>query len=151
MLGGDAATQFFTPLQVTGTVRTVGGGVIQIVDGHQAEVDLGQAVIFDVGPITLMITELRGLAGNLPQLYEAMGVDPREYRMAVVKTASNFQYFAPLTSRVIRADTRGPGQSDVFTLPWKNIPRPVYPLDAVSDWRTVSSQPGVRKEPLGGG
>ena len=33
--------------------------------------------------------------------------------MAVLKTASNFQYFAPITSRVIRVDTRGPGQSDM--------------------------------------
>lgn len=145
MLGGDAATEFFTPLEVTGTVRTIGGGVIKIIDGHQNEVDLGQAVIFDVGPITLMITELRGLAGNLPQLYEAMGVNPREYKMAVLKTASNFQYFASISSRVIRADTRGPGQSDVFTLPWKRIPRPMYPLEPVDDWRAVSSQPGQRE------
>lgn len=145
MLGGDAATEFFTPLEVTGTVRTVGGGVIHITDGHQSEVDLGQAVIFDVGPITMMITELRGLAGNLPELYEAMGVDPRDYKIAVLKTASNFQYFAPITSRVIRADTRGPGQSDVFTLPWKRIPRPMYPLDPLDDWRAASSQPGPRQ------
>lgn len=145
MLGGDAATEFFTPIEVTGTVRTVGGGMIHITDSHQNEVDLGQAVIFDVGPITMMITELRGLAGNLPQLYEAMGVDPRDYKIAVLKTASNFQYFAPITSRVIRADTRGPGQSDVFTLPWKRVPRPMYPLDPVSDWRAVSSQPGPRR------
>lgn len=145
LLGGDAATAFFTPLEVTGTVRTVGGGVIHITDSHQNEVDLGQAVIFDVGPITMMITELRGLAGNLPQLYEAMGVNPRDYKIAVLKTASNFQYFAPLTSRVIRADTRGPGQSDVFTLPWQRVPRPMYPLDPVEDWRAVSSQPGPRR------
>jgi microcystin degradation protein MlrC len=145
MLGGDAATEFFTPIEVTGTVRTVGGGMIHITDSHQNKVDLGQAVIFDVGPITMMITELRGLAGNLPQLYEAMGVDPRDYKIAVLKTASNFQYFAPITSRVIRADTRGPGQSDVFTLPWKRVPRPMYPLDPVADWRAESSQPGPRR------
>lgn len=145
LLGGDAATEFFTPLEVTGIVRTVGGGVIHITDGHQSEVDLGQAVIFDVGPITMMITELRGLAGNLPELYEAMGVDPRDYKIAVLKTASNFQYFAPITSRVIRADTRGPGQSDVFTLPWKRIPRPMYPLEPIDDWRAASSQPGPRR------
>lgn len=142
LLGGDSAPEFFTPLEVTGIVRTVGGGVISITDGHQTEVNLGQAVIFDVGPITMMITELRGLAGNLPELYSAMGVNPLDYKIAVLKTASNFQYFASITSRVIRADTRGPGQSDVFTLPWKRIPRPVYPLDPVDDWRAVSSQPG---------
>ena len=146
MLGGDAAPEFFTPLEVTGRVRTVGGGVLEITDGHQSEVDLGQAVIFDAGPVTLMITELRGLAGNLPELYSAMGVNPRDYKIAVLKTASNFQYFAPITSRVIRADTGGPGQSDVFSLPWKRIPRPVYPLEPVDDWRAASSQPGPRQK-----
>ena len=145
-LGGDAATAFFKPLTVTGRVRKVGGGVVQLDYNHQSEVDLGAAVIFDVGPVTLMITEYRGVAGNLPSVYQAMGVDPRDYKMAVLKTASNFQFFAPITSRVIRADTSGPGQSDVYTLPWKRIPRPVYPLDPVPDWRAVSSHPGPRKQ-----
>jgi len=145
-LGGDAATEFFKPLRVTGTVRKVGGGVVALRDyNHQAEVDLGKAVIFEVGPVTLLITELRNVAGNVPSVYEAMGVDPTKYKMAVLKTASNFQYFAPISSEVIRADTRGPGQSDVFSLPWKRIPRPIYPLEPVTDWRQHSSQPGRKK------
>lgn len=138
-LGGDAASAFFTPLEVTGKVRTVGGGVVTLDYDHQPQVDLGRAVIFDVGRVTLMITELRGVAGNLPDVYQAMGVDPRQYKMAVLKTASNFQYFAPITSEVIRVDTSGPGQSDVFTLPWQRIPRPVYPLDAIDHWRPHAS------------
>lgn len=143
-LGGDGAPEFFTPLEVTGTVRKVGGGVVKITAGPHGAVDLGVAVLFEVGPAMLMITELRGLAGNLPELYQAMGIDPRRYRIAVLKTASNFQYFSAISSRVIRADTPGPGQSDVFTLPWKRIPRPIYPLDPVDDWRAVSSMPGGR-------
>ena len=144
-LGGDAATEFFTPLEVTGTVRTVGGGVVTLDDyNHQPEVDLGPSVIFDVGPVTLMITTLRGVAGNVPGVYRAMGVDPEAYGIAVLKTASNFQYFAPIAPQVVRADTRGPGQSDVFTLPWKRIPRPIYPIEQFEDWRAHSSQPGRR-------
>jgi len=96
---------------------------------------MGVTVIFEVGPVTMMISELRGVAGNVPDAYRAFGVEPSDYKIAVLKTASNFQYFAPITSRVIRADTRGPGQSDVFTLPWKRIPRPVYPLETISDRR----------------
>ena len=106
------------------------------------DVDLGKAVIFEVGPVTLMITELRGVAGNVPGVYEALGIDPAAYKMAVLKTASNFQFFASITSEVIRVDTRGPGQSDVFSLPWKRIPRPIYPLEPIDDWRQHSSQPG---------
>jgi microcystin degradation protein MlrC len=134
-LGGDAATEFFQPLEVTGTVRKVGGGVIPLSDNHQREVDMGRTVVFQAGPVTLLISELRGVAGNVPDVYRAFGVEPTEYKMAVVKTASNFQYFAPITSRVIRVDTRGPGQSDIMTLPWKRIPRPIYPLDPIKDWR----------------
>lgn len=146
-LGGDAATEFFKPLEVTGTVRTVGGGLLKIEGyNHQSEVDLGPSVIFDVGPVTLMITTLRAVAGNVPGVYRAMGVEPTDYGIAVLKTASNFQYFAPISSGVIRADTRGPGQSDVFTLPWKRIPRPIYPIEPFDDWRAHSSQPGKRVE-----
>jgi microcystin degradation protein MlrC len=142
-LGGDSAPAFFTPLEVTGTVRRIGGGPVPLVYNHQNEVDMGRVVVFDVGPVTLLISELRGVAGNVPGVYEAFGINLADYKMAVLKTASNFQYFAPITSQVVRADTRGPGQSDVFTLPWTRIPRPVYPLEQISDWRAHSSQPGA--------
>ena len=42
-------------------------------------------------------------------------------------------------SQVIRVDTTGPGQSDVFSLPWARIPRPVYPLDPIDDWRRAGT------------
>lgn len=132
-LGGDSAPDFFTPLEVTGTVVKIGGGVVPLDFNQQSEVDLGRAVLFKVGPVTLMITEFRGVAGNLPDVYRAMGIEPASYKMAVLKTASNFQYFAPIASRVIRVDTKGPGQSDVFTLPWKRLPRPIYPLERFDD------------------
>jgi microcystin degradation protein MlrC len=144
-LGGDAATAFFTPLEVTGTVRRLGDGPVPLNYNHQKEVDMGRVVVFDVGPVTLLISELRGVAGNVPGVYEAFGIDLADYKMAVLKTASNFQYFSAISSQVIRADTRGPGQSDVFTLPWSRIPRPVYPLEQISDWRAHSSQPGPGK------
>ncbi|HEX2553908.1 MAG TPA: M81 family metallopeptidase [Microvirga sp.] len=134
-LGGDSAPAFFRPLPVTGTVRRVGGGVIPLSDSHQREVDMGRTVVFEAGPVTLLISELRGVAGNVPDVYRAFGIEPADYKMAVLKTASNFQYFAPIASQVIRVDTSGPGQSDVFTLPWQRIPRPVYPLDPIEDWR----------------
>lgn len=134
-LGGDSCPAFFRPIEVTGRVRTVGGGIVPLTRYAQSAVDIGRAVIFDVGPVTLLISELRGVAGNLPDVYRALGIEPADYKMAVLKTASNFQFFAPITSQVIRVDTTGPGQSDIFTLPWQRIPRPIYPLDAIKDWR----------------
>ena len=138
-LGGDATT-FFTPLMVTGIVRKIADGRFRISAHSSPDVDMGRTVIFETGPITLLISELRGLAGNLPEVYRAFGIEPADYKIAVLKTASNFQYFAPIASQVIRADTAGPGQSDVMTLPWRRIPRPTYPLDAMPDWRNTRAK-----------
>ena len=138
-LGGDSAEAFFTPLEATGTVRHVADGShVAVGYNYQDHVDMGRVVIFDTGPVTMLISEKRGVAGNLPDVYTAFGVNPAEYKAVVVKTASNFQYFLPMASKVIRVDTPGPGQSDVHGLPWTRIPRPVYPLDAIDDWRNAN-------------
>jgi microcystin degradation protein MlrC len=131
-LGGDQ-TPFFRPLTVTGrVVRVFPEGVVAVM-GDRGSVDMGRVAVFEVGPVTLMITELRGVAGNLPEAYAACGVDVAAHKVAVLKTASNFQYFAPLTAEVIRVDSPGPGQSDLHALPWSRQPRPVYPLDPIRD------------------
>jgi microcystin degradation protein MlrC len=128
---GGCTTGFFNPAQVSGVVRKVATGVLDLgMEGHRGRyLDMGTTVIFDVGPITLMISELRGLGGNVPSVYRKFGIEPADYKIAVLKTASNFQYFAPITSEVIRADTPGPTQSDIEGLPWVRVPRPLYPFD----------------------
>jgi microcystin degradation protein MlrC len=128
-VGGSVATDFFRPLEITGTVVRIADGCIRVRDTHQPQIDMGRTVVFRAGPHTLLVSEKRGLAGNHPDVWRAFGIAPEGAQIAVLKTASNFQYFAPITSRVIRVDTRGPGQSDLFTLPWRRIPRPIYPLD----------------------
>lgn len=132
-VGGETATDFFTPLTVTGKVVRLRSGPVPIAGYQDGEVDMGRTAVFAVGPVTLLVSELRGVAGNLPDVYRAHGIEPAEHKIAVLKTASNFQFFAPISSRVIRADTRGPGQSDVFTLPWTRLPRPIYPLEPITD------------------
>jgi len=142
-LGGETATAFFRPLEVTGTVRRLHGGKVPVSGYQDSEIDTGRTALFEVGPALVLVSELRGVGGNLPDVYRPFGVEPRDCRIAVLKTASNFQYFAPMTSRVIRADTRGPGQSDVFTLPWSRLPRPIYPLEKIADRSTPRASRGV--------
>jgi microcystin degradation protein MlrC len=140
-LGGEFATVFFRPIEVTGVVRKLRHGMVPLRGYQDSEIDMGRTALFEVGPVTLLLSELRGVGGNLPDVYRPFGVEPRNTKIAVLKTASNFQFFAPITSRVIRADTRGPGQSDVYGLPWSRLPRPIYPLDAIRDRNVPRSSP----------
>lgn len=132
---GGNVTGFFRPLEVTGTVRLVDRHPMHLDDTPFGEFDMGDTAVLEVGPVTLLISWARGVAGNHPGVYRAFGVEPTEYQMAVLKTASNFQWFRPLSSAIIRVDTPGPTQSDIRGLPWKRVPRPIYPLDERADWR----------------
>jgi microcystin degradation protein MlrC len=132
---GGHSTPFFTPLTVTGRVRKIADGHVKVPVFQQPEFDQGRTVVFEVGPVTMLITERTGAAGNVPDVYRAFGIEPADFKMAVLKTASNFQFFAPISSRVIRVDTRGPGQSDVVGLPWRRVPRPMYPMEDIKSWR----------------
>ena len=133
-IGGDS-TAFFTPITVTGRVRKIADGHVKVAVFQQPEFDQGKTAVFETGPVTMLITERTGAAGNVPDVYRAFGIEPTDYKMAVLKTASNFQFFRPISSQVIRVDTRGPGQSDVRGLPWRRVPRPIFPLDEIQSWR----------------
>lgn len=133
---GGSVGKIHDPIELTGTLRYVGPAEVRI-DGDYSnpEVDLGYTAILDIPVGTVAITQFPGVGGVHPQMYEHFGIDPAAYKMAVVKTASNFQWFGDISSEVIRADTPGPTQSDIVALSWKRIPRPVYPLDEMESWR----------------
>lgn len=132
---GGSISGYFQPLPITGRVRRIADGRVRVKMFQQPEFDQGRTVIFETGPVTMLISEGTGAGGNVPDVYRAFGLEPADYKMAVLKTASNFQYFAPISSRVIRMNTSGPGQSDVAGLPWRRLPRPIFPLDPIESWR----------------
>jgi microcystin degradation protein MlrC len=105
------------------------------VDLPQGRINMGCCAAFDVGPVTILVSEFAGAGGIHPAAYRHLGLEPAEHRMIVMKTASNFQYMAPFTAEVIRVATPGPTQSDLAGLPWRRIPRPIFPLDEPTTWR----------------
>ena len=136
LLVGGETTPFYEPLEVTGVVRRLRSGPVDAIHHSLGSVDMGRTAILEVGPAILLVSELRGLGGNVPEVYRACDVEPQDHGIVVLKTASNFQYFQPMATKVIRVDTPGPTQSDIVDLPWERVPRPIFPLDEMTEWRT---------------
>jgi len=132
---GGWANSFYDPVNVTATLRAKRSGSVSLVGLPQGSVDMGYAVILEAGKVTMLVTETSGVGGIHPGVYRHLGIEPADYKMIVVKTASNFQYMREITREFVRVATPGPTQSDVHSLPWTRIPRPMYPLDAMEDWR----------------
>lgn len=132
---GSARTGWFDRLTVAVTVKAVDEPVLRHLENYpEAEVRMGTTVVAEVGNVTMVVSERPGVAGNHPGMYEHFGLDPADYGAVVLKTASNFQWYAHLTTEVIRVDSPGPTQSDIRALPWERVPRPIYPVDTVADW-----------------
>ena len=134
---GGSVSGMYEPITLTGTLRSLGDASFQIQEAVFAglKVDLGLTAVLDVPCGTVVITEHHGVGGVHPDMYRHLGIDPTTYKMAVLKTASNFQYFADISPETIRLNTPGPTQSDIADLPWQRIPRPIFPLDQMEDWR----------------
>jgi microcystin degradation protein MlrC len=133
-LGGKVDNLFSQPVQVTGKVAAVSNGFT--VDLHDRGIcDLRRTALLQVGSIFIALLDHRSFAINHPVLYTHLGLDMADAKMVVVKTASNFQFFYRWRNGLIRVDSPGTTQSDLTAFQWKRLPRPIYPLDPLTDWR----------------
>jgi len=134
-LGGKLDPLFGKPVEVTAYVADLAEGPIEAAVIGRASFDMGKTALLEIGSIKVVVSEQVGVGGNHPIVYRRFGIEPAEAKMIVLKTASNFQYYADMTSEVIRADTPGPTMSHLEKFTWKHVPRPIYPLDEMTDWQ----------------
>ena len=98
--------------------------------------------LLGVGKIRIVVLDHRSFAINHPMLYRHLGQEIDEAQAVVVKTASNFQFFAAWRRKLIRVDAAGMTQSDLTRFDWKRVPRPIYPLDPMPE-DAVPEPPGA--------
>jgi microcystin degradation protein MlrC len=133
-LGGKLDPVFGEPLAVRAEVLAVGEGVIRADIIGRNSFDMGKRALLGIGQVRVVVSEHVGVGGNHPIVYRSFGVEPTAAKIAVLKTASNFQFYADMTSAIVRADTPGPTMSHLEQLPWKLLPRPIYPFDPLPQW-----------------
>ena len=134
-IGGKLDPTFGRPLEVTARVAGIGGGRFQVPILGFESFDTGRAVHLEIGSINVVVSEKRGVGGNHPAIYEQLGLNMKDAKMVVVKTASNWQFYQPWISEVIRVDTPGATMSHLEDFKWHHLPRPIYPLDDLADWK----------------
>ncbi len=128
-VGGKQDSVFSSPAEVDCVVAGTGGGRIRVDVIGNDSYDAGRAVLLRCRNVLLAVTETEGIGGNHPICYEQFGVDVSTAKLAVLKTASNFQYYSQFQPTIIRADTDGMTMSGVNRLPWNQLSRPIFPLD----------------------
>jgi len=134
-LGARIDNVFSEPVRMSASVAALSSN--HVVDmGERGRTELGRTALLRAGGVCVVVMEHGGYGINHPVMYSHLGVDVDQARAVVVKTASNFQHFAPWRCELVRVDSPGMTQSDLTAFEWHHAPRPLYPLDAdLTDWQ----------------
>lgn len=124
-------------LQVGGRIDPDYNPAVQI-EGlpiFQAETDWGKTAVVRHKGIHLMLTEL-SFPGYFVEDYKKLGLNLWKPDVIVIKNLFPFRFrFWKYNRRTINVISRGTTNIDVHQLDYREIPRPIYPLDEINDWR----------------
>jgi microcystin degradation protein MlrC len=136
LVGGKRDKLHGDPVPVTGKVRLIheGSFVRQGPMGRGVVQTVGRCVVVEIGGhdgIELMLTEHRAHPNDL-QYFRAFGIEPTQRQMLVLKSAAHYRAaFDPIAAETIEVDAPGITSPRLDRYPYKNIRRPIYPLDAL--------------------
>lgn len=119
------------PLEIEGTVVRVGSGKFLFGGGTVAnmEANMGRCAVVGIGTISLLLMENPTFTGD-PAMYRSVGLEPAEADLVLVKSANQFRAeYERLSGRIYILDTPGASTANLRSLPFRHIPRPMYPFE----------------------
>lgn len=123
------------PLTLSGKVRVLTDGEVWAYGpmGGGVRREYGPSMVFRVGGIDIVFITNNGQAVDLAQ-YTAMGIEPTRKTTLAVKSMHHFRAaFQPISREVVVVDSGSLCSENFKTFTFKNVPRPIWPLDEVTD------------------
>jgi microcystin degradation protein MlrC len=116
-------------INAVGYVRSLHDGEYrQEFVGHGGRVcRIGRSAVLRFGSLDVLACQTIVGPGD-PQLYRGFGIDPTMYDLVVVKANTSFRIgYAKIAGEIYDADTPGAAAPDLVRLPFRKLPRSVYP------------------------
>jgi microcystin degradation protein MlrC len=132
-LGGRGAPALTPPLEITAQVVQITDGKF-ICDGPMwkgVHFSMGPTAVILAGGIEIIISSMP-VAVMDPQVFLSVGIDPAAKTTLGLKSRNHFRAaYEPLARQVLLVDAGGIASMKLATLPYRNIPRPIWPLDEI--------------------
>jgi microcystin degradation protein MlrC len=135
-IGGKGSRLDEGPLQLEVGLLWTSDGKFELEDkqSHLASMagdrfDMGPCAVVRHQGITILLTSRKTPPFDLGQ-WRSQGIDPAKLSVIVVKAAvAHRRAYDPIAARMIWVDTPGPCTSNLSSLPYRHIRRPIFPLD----------------------
>jgi len=100
---------------------------------HGLSGSFGTSAVICVSGIEILVVSIPRQIMDLQQ-FKAFGIDPRNKRVVALKSMQHFRAaFEPIAGDVIVCDSGALCTPHYNRLPYRNVPRPIFPLDQVED------------------
>jgi microcystin degradation protein MlrC len=144
-VGGKIDKRFYKPIRVKVEVKLLSDGKYVIRGPHHGgynskgkilpkeawkQADVGRMALLKTDGIEIIVSE--GKVSMERDYYKAAGVDPSERKIVVVRSAQAHRAsFEGISKEIIEVDTPGPCSAIYRGLIFKNVERPIFPLDEI--------------------
>ena len=132
-LGGKTEPEHLhgAPLNVEAVVKTLSDGCYvnkgPMSTGLRA--DIGRTAVLDIAGIQVIVPERR-IQPTDPEIFRRHGIEPLDTKILVVKSSLHYRAgFGPLAHEIIQLDVPGLTSPNFGSYTYKNLKRPVWPLD----------------------
>lgn len=96
---------------------------------HGLHGSFGPSAVIRVGGIEILVVTIPRQILDLQQ-FKAFGVDPQNKHVVAIKSMQHFRAaFEPLSGQIIVCDSGALCTPRYDRLPYRNVPRPIFPLD----------------------
>ncbi len=133
-------------LHCRGIVKTITDGRFTINGPMQTglTVNLGRTVVLDMGVAQLLVCEERWEPYD-PGCFTHAGIEPFAHRYIMLKSRQHFRAtFETLAGAIVLADTPGASNVTFSQANYKNLNRPIYPLDPLVCWNEVKEKNEIK-------
>jgi microcystin degradation protein MlrC len=119
------------PLQLTGRVKCISDGSY-VVTGPMftgVRMSLGRSAVLEVGSALIVVSEKPQEPYDLG-IYTHLGIDPARMHYILLKSRQHFRAtFEPIAAHIVWVAGPGVCSSDYSQFNFKNLRRPIFPLD----------------------
>jgi microcystin degradation protein MlrC len=130
-VGAKMDTVFNQPVTLRGTVTFAGPASFRFGGGGYTgvEMDMGDCAVVQAGQVFVLIVSNAVFTID-PAMYRAVGLKPERARIVVVKSHGQFRAgYDDLARQIILLDSPGMSSDHLKSLPFRRIPRPMFPFD----------------------
>lgn len=125
-----------SPLTVTGTVQTISAGRFRLKAGLTPglQIFMGNTVVLDTGKVQIVLLT-RHIEPNAREMLQVLGIDPATKKVVAIKSRVHWRGdMGKIAREVVECAGVGVCTSDYGQLTFRNVRRPVFPLDPDLRW-----------------